>query len=262
MNVYFLQPDWRHAHCFELIKVRHSAPGIKIGQLARSYLTYLRWLRRATIRSESVPLPAIAFRAELRLVHTIQHEARCLQLRDELQSRVLAAQPRRLIATATGLSMVEVAIYEYLYFSVRRRLSHPEYIHSMVIDDMSISAPEELFSLAIKKLAYCGGVAVLDTVLLLGRTLRASNHGSMGEYLVRLREVLGRIDLSELRSFMKTTSRQGLYMDVMCLLESLLGIRSTDFVQSLSEEQQSVPETHDDAKRLIESAQLALLRAA
>ena len=61
---------------------------------------------------------------------------------------------------------------------------------------------------------------------------------------------------------MKTTSRQGLYMDVMCLLESLLGIRSTDFVQSLSEEQQSVPETHDDAKRLIESAQLALLRAA
>ena len=262
MPIYFLTPDWRHAHCCELTKRRYTTPAIKIGQLVRSYLTYLRWLHDETNRSESVPLPAIAFRDELRLVHTIQHESRCRQLRDELQSRVLAAQPRRLIASATGLSMVEVAIYEYLYFSVRRRLNQLEYIHSMVIDDTSISDPEELFSLAIKKLAYGGGVAVLDTVLLLGRTLQAKNQGSTAEYLVRLREVLGRIDRSELPSFLKTTSRQGLYTDVMCLLESLLGIRSTDIMQSLAERQASVPEIHDDVKRLIETAQLAAIRAA
>ena len=158
--------------------------------------------------------------------------------------------------------MVEVAIYEYLYFSVRRRLNQLEYIHSMVIDDTSISDPEELFSLAIKKLAYGGGVAVLDTVLLLGRTLQAKNQGSTAEYLVRLREVLGRIDRSELPSFLKTTSRQGLYTDVMCLLESLLGIRSTDIMQSFAERQASVPEIHDDVKRLNETAQLAAIRAA
>jgi hypothetical protein len=212
MENFFLPPDWRHAHCSDLISRRPTRPRVRINRLIRSYLSYLRYRRDHApgVDSSSRPLRNLPFQAELRLVHLIQHSPDCQQVRLELQTRILADQPPQAIAQATGLSQQEVSIFEFLYYCVRERLNVQPYIFGVVINECKATDQEELFQAAMLKLAYCGGAAGLDTVLLLGRMRAFKYSGLIAEYINQLRDVLGRVDRSELQSFLARDSRQGL----------------------------------------------------
>lgn len=84
----------------------------------------------------------------------------------EIEARILARQTTQEIANLMGLDATLVETYEHLFFDVRAKLPHSDYVFTKIIGlKSSLTPPEEHLRSLIKVMAYKGGPLVLDAAL-------------------------------------------------------------------------------------------------
>src|SRR5690606_19650918 len=93
--------------------------------------------------------------------YLLQFRSEHQPLRSELRARVLADQPREDIALATGLPTSLNETYERYYFDLRETLAATGYMLGMMAAKPNHGCDAD----ELQRLAYGGGLRVLETVL-------------------------------------------------------------------------------------------------
>lgn len=125
----------------------------------------------------------------------VLHEASAIcsrkpRQRWEIESRILAGQSDETITSRTGVTSAVVEAYEALFFSVRGRLTHPDWIATVVINPRDLDPLEVLW----KRFAYSGGPFVLEAILEHHDAEQAGRDGAARSTLGRLIHLAGLVD--------------------------------------------------------------------
>ena len=98
--------------------------------------------------------------------HALYHAPTKRRLRFSIEARILARQTNREIASSMGCAPTTIKAYAALFFDVRTRLEHTDYINHVVLgESVSGGRGEPDYAQLWKRVAYYYGPHVLDALL-------------------------------------------------------------------------------------------------
>jgi hypothetical protein len=170
-NSPFRKPRWRADRATELVE--HQPSPLK----SRSYDdSYVRVYRRFLIALIAAGGDEVArFEVMHELPHVFHaHELRFhsdRQLRDVLEARLLTVEPLAEIANRIGTEPLTIEFYEALFYNVRDRLSHKDWIAKVICapsgdvsPNMKGATAEDQRAYVYRLIGYHGGSLALDAL--------------------------------------------------------------------------------------------------